>query len=308
MLGGSASHRCCERSNALQPDRSLRWPLPMRYRAGSPHGARGALTDEMRAAGMCRCESNSLTGSRRRFCRQRTGRRAHQATPTRGLVLRSTSAAERPTGLVDTCAKPINAAHSFFTATSEPRPGRAAFLRCGASPITPLPPRCQQRLIADSLRARPAKSAVGVVRSSKAPRGVRAARIALRSPRARHATLTGSPWVSSSLPARLCTGTDRPPRKWPSNSAEPDRITRPCCRRSQIILDYTIVHIAGAAVTPGSIAVGMGVILLRLSSRVSWTRNSFAARAQRRPRPGAQFAASRSRQFAGFSRSVRSSP
>jgi hypothetical protein len=61
-------------------------------------------------------------------------------------------------------------------------------------------------------------------------------------------------------------------------------------------------------VTPGSIAVGMGVILLRLSSRVSWTRNSFAARAQRRPRPGAQFAASRSRQFAGFSRSVRSSP
>jgi hypothetical protein len=98
------------------------------------------LTDEMRRAGNCFCEILQLAGNANQICRSNLNPPAN--TGDGWCYVDPAQQSDTSCTVVRECAANQQRKIQFINASSEPRPGSTAFLRCDAQPITPLPSRC----------------------------------------------------------------------------------------------------------------------------------------------------------------------
>jgi hypothetical protein len=99
------------------------------------------LTEEMKAAGNCRCEIMQLSGAAQNVCRSQL------SPPTTGdngwCYVDPAQQSDTSCTMVRTCQRDQQRRVHFINTNSEPRPGATAYLTCALPPIAPLPGRCQ---------------------------------------------------------------------------------------------------------------------------------------------------------------------
>jgi hypothetical protein len=98
------------------------------------------LTDEMRNGGNCHCEIMQSSGATQTICRTQTS-----PPPNNGngwCYIDPAQQSDANCDLVSKCMADLERTIRYVNTNSEPRAGAAAYLRCEAQPITPLPRRC----------------------------------------------------------------------------------------------------------------------------------------------------------------------
>jgi hypothetical protein len=99
------------------------------------------LTDEVRSKGACRCEIKQLSDEPLNLCLSSPN--PPQAQGQDGWCYVDPAALSAAScSLVKSCDPAERRMVRFPTASSQPRPGATAFLRCEQAPVTPLPSTC----------------------------------------------------------------------------------------------------------------------------------------------------------------------
>jgi hypothetical protein len=98
------------------------------------------LTEEMKAAGNCRCEIMQLSGAAQNVCRSQL----NPPTSDNGwCYVDPAQQSDASCTMVRTCQRDQQRRVQFINVNSEPRPGATSYLNCALPPVAPLPGRCQ---------------------------------------------------------------------------------------------------------------------------------------------------------------------